>query len=65
MPEGKVKFFNEKNKFGFIKDNATGKEYYVHVKDLDAPVKEGDAVTFETSSSKRGEIAVNVKKSGG
>jgi len=63
MPEGKVKFFNLKNKFGFIVDNATGQEYYVHIKELRFPVKEGDAVIFETGISKRGVIAINVRKS--
>jgi len=62
MREGKVKFFNIKNKFGFITDSKTGQEYYVHIKDIYSPVQEGDAVIFETSNSKRGEVAINVKK---
>ena len=62
MKKGKVKFFNEAKKFGFITCSEDGKEYYVHVKDLLEPIKEGDEVTFELILSKRGEQAVRVKK---
>jgi cold shock CspA family protein len=32
MKEGTVKFFNESKGFGFIKETATGQEYFVHIK---------------------------------
>ncbi len=62
MKKGVVKFFNEQKKFGFISCAEDEKEYYVHIKDLLDPIKDGDAVTFELASSKRGEQAVKVKK---
>lgn len=62
MPEGKVKFFNVKNKFGFITENESGKEYYTHSKYLACPVKEGDLVTFEIAISSRGVVAKQVRK---
>jgi cold shock CspA family protein len=62
MPKGKVKFFNVKNKFGFITDLISGKEYYTHSKNLAQAVKEGDTVTFEISESSRGPVAIHVQK---
>jgi CspA family cold shock protein len=47
MKEGKVKFFNESKGFGFIKDNETGEEHFVHVSGLIDRITEGDLVTFE------------------
>jgi cold shock protein len=62
MKRGTVKFFNEVKKFGFIACPDDGKEYYVHIKDISEPLKEGDTVTFDLQEMKRGPQAVNVKK---
>ena len=62
MKKGVVKFFNAAKKFGFITDLEDKKDYYVHVKDLLEPVKDGDTVTFEISPAKRGLTAVKVQK---
>jgi CspA family cold shock protein len=61
MYNGKVKFFNESKGFGFIKDENSGKEYFVHVSGLVDEVKENDDVTFELKDGKKGLNAVNVK----
>jgi cold shock protein len=61
MKEGKVKFFNESKGFGFIKDNATSEEYFVHVSGLVDTVNEDDEVTFELQQGRKGLNAVNVK----
>jgi cold shock protein len=61
MKEGKVKFFNESKGFGFIKDNETGEEHFVHVSGLIDKIKEDDQVTFELQQGKKGLNAVNVK----
>jgi CspA family cold shock protein len=61
MKQGVVKFFNEAKGFGFIKDNETGKEYFVHATGLIDQVKENDAVSFEVGEGKKGPIAVDVK----
>ncbi len=61
MKEGKVKFFNESKGFGFIKDNESNDEYFVHVTGLVDDVKEDDKVTFELKEGKKGLNAVNVK----
>ena len=62
MKKGKVKFFNEAKKFGFITCTDDGKDYYVHTKDLAEAVTEGDDVTFDVQEMKRGPQAVNVRK---
>ena len=61
MKEGKVKFFNESKGFGFIKDNESNEEYFVHVTGLVDEIKEDDEVTFELKEGRKGLNAVNVK----
>jgi CspA family cold shock protein len=61
MKKGKVKFFNSSKGFGFIKDDATGQDIFVHVSGLTQDVREGDAVTFDVTQGKKGLNAVNVK----
>lgn len=62
MNTGTVKFFNNKNKFGFIIDDETKEEYYVHVKDITGDIEEGDRVSFELAEAKKGPQCVNVQK---
>lgn len=61
MNTGKVKFFNDSKGYGFIKEENSDKEYFVHVSGLIDEVKQDDAVTFELKEGKRGLNAVNVK----
>jgi cold shock protein len=61
MNQGKVKFFNASKGFGFIKDTASEKEYFVHVSGLVDEIRENDDVTFELKEGKKGLNAVNVK----
>jgi CspA family cold shock protein len=61
MKTGKVKFFNESKGFGFIVDEETGKEIFVHVSGLVDEIKQEDTVTFELKDGKKGLNAVNVK----
>ena len=63
MSTGTVKFFNETKGFGFIKEDESGKEYFVHVTGLVDKIKENDNVTFEIQEGKKGLNAVNVKLS--
>lgn len=63
MHTGIVKFFNHKNKFGFIIDDETKKEYYVHVKDVvGEAINEKDRVSFELQDAPRGPQCAQVKK---
>ncbi len=61
MSTGTVKFFNETKGFGFIKEDESGKEYFVHVTGLSDKIRENDAVTFDIQEGKKGLNAVNVK----
>lgn len=62
MNRGTVKFFNESKGYGFIKDDASGKEYFVHVTGLVDRVRENEEVTFDVEQGKKGENAVNVRR---
>ena len=61
MNNGTVKFFNKQKGFGFIKEEKSGQEYFVHVTDIEQEISENDAVTFEIQETKKGLNAVNVK----
>lgn len=62
MNNGTVKFFNETKGFGFIKEEGTDKEYFVHVSGLIDQITENDEVSFELKEGKKGLNAINVKK---
>ncbi|MCL6523140.1 MAG: cold shock domain-containing protein [Thermoflavifilum sp.] len=62
MKTGTVKFFNETRGFGFIKEDDTQQEIFVHVSGIKQPLREGDKVTFEVSQGKKGLNAINVRK---
>ena len=61
MYTGTVKFFNESKGFGFIVDNTSGEEIFVHISGLVDNVREGDVVTFSAERGKKGMNAVDVK----
>ena len=61
MKQGTVKFFNESKGYGFIVEDNSNAEYFVHVSGLIDEVKEGNAVEFELKEGKKGMNAVNVK----
>ncbi len=61
MSKGTVKFFNETKGFGFIVEEESKKEYFVHVTGLVDKIKENDAVDFHIEEGRKGLNAVNVK----
>ncbi|NOQ24995.1 MAG: cold-shock protein [Bacteroidales bacterium] len=61
MNTGTVKFFNESKGFGFIKEDDSNKEHFVHVSGLIDEINEDDQVEFELQEGKKGLNAVNVK----
>ncbi len=61
MNKGTVKFFNESKGFGFIIDDESKTEYFVHVTGLIDEINEGDTVEFELQEGRKGLNAVNVK----
>ena len=61
MNKGKVKFFNVTKGFGFIKDNESGEEYFVHSTGLIDRINEDDEVEFSLKEGKKGMNAIDVK----
>jgi cold shock protein len=61
MNKGTVKFFNQSKGFGFIKDESSEEEYFVHVSGLNDEIRENDEVTFTLQEGKKGLNAINVK----
>jgi len=62
MSTGKVKFFNQQKGFGFVVDDETQKEVFVHVTGrLIDKIKDDDLVTFEVVEDRRGPKAIDVK----
>lgn len=53
MGKGTVKFFNESKGFGFIIDDESKQEYFVHVTGIIDEIREGDAVEFELTEGKK------------
>ena len=60
--QGTVKFFNTEKGFGFIKQDDSSADVFVHASGLVDQVKEGDRVEFDLQPGKKGMNAVNVKK---
>jgi CspA family cold shock protein len=61
MHTGTIKFFNESKGFGFIIDDESKEQFFVHVTGLVDKVREGDAVTFKLENGRKGMNAVDVK----
>ncbi|MBG0859661.1 MAG: cold shock domain-containing protein [Bacteroidales bacterium] len=60
MSKGTVKFYNEFRGFGFIKEENSSNEYFVHSSGLKDIIRENDEVTFEVVQGKKGLNAINV-----
>ena len=61
MSKGVVKFFNESRGYGFIKEENTQKDYFVHSSGLRDIIQENDEVIFDLEMGKKGLNAVNVR----
>jgi CspA family cold shock protein len=61
MIKGTEKFFNDTKGFGFIKEEDSDNEHFVHISGLIDEIREGDVVEFELKEGKKGMNAVNVK----
>jgi CspA family cold shock protein len=62
MSTGLVKFFNESKGYGFIKEDGTNKEYFVHITGLIDKIAQDDLVSFDLQDGKKGMNAINVKR---
>ena len=61
MNTGTVKFFNDAKGFGFITEEGSNTEHFVHITGVIDEIREGDNVQFELQEGKKGLNAVNVK----
>ena len=61
MNTGTVKFFNATKGYGFIIEDETDNEYFVHVSGLIDEISENDKVTFDLEEGRKGLNATNVK----
>ena len=61
MSTGTVKFFNEAKGFGFIVEEGSNEEHFVHHSGLVDQIREGDKVEFDLTEGRKGLNAVNVK----
>lgn len=62
MKTGTVKFFNTEKGFGFIKDDESGQDIFVHKTGLVDNIREDDKVSFEVEDGRKGLNAVNVSR---
>jgi len=61
MSKGTVKFFNDSKGFGFITEEGSNTEHFVHISGLVDEIREGDLVEFDLEEGRKGLNAVNVK----
>ena len=59
---GKVKFFNSSKGYGFIIDDETGEDVFVHVTSLNGlKINEGDKVEYVIEEGERAKTATNIQ----
>ena len=66
MPFGKIKWFNSKKGYGFITDEKTEKDIFLHVSSLENSklrvLKENQKIQFDIKEEKDKLQAINLKK---
>ena len=66
MPSGKIKWFNSKKGYGFIKDDETNKDIFLHVSALEESklrvLKEDQKISYDIKEEKDKLQAINIKK---
>ena len=66
MPSGKLKWFNAKKGYGFITDDETKKDIFLHVSALEESklrvLKEDQKIVYDIKEEKNKLQAINLKK---
>ena len=66
MSNGKIKWFNPAKGYGFIENDAEGKDVFLHVSALEQAgidtLEEGEAISFEIGDNRGRENAINITK---
>jgi CspA family cold shock protein len=62
---GTVKFYNVSKGYGFITNDQTGKDIFVHATSLNGTeLNEGDKVEYTQEDGKKGIVAAKIKVTG-
>ena len=66
MPSGKIKWFNTKKGYGFITDDESKKDIFLHVSALEESklriLKEEQSIVYDIKEEKNKLQAINIKK---
>ena len=66
MPSGKIKWFNSKKGYGFITEDKTNKDIFLHVSALERSklrvLKEDQTIVYDIKEEKDKLQAINIKK---
>ena len=66
MPSGKIKWFNDKKGYGFITDDESKKDIFLHVSALEESklriLKEEQSIVYDIKEEKNKLQAINIKK---
>jgi cold shock protein len=59
---GTVKFYNESKGYGFVIDDQSGEDIFVHANGLktNVSIKQDDRISYEVETTKKGLNAINV-----
>jgi CspA family cold shock protein len=61
LKTGVVKFFNDSKGFGFVTEDESKTEYFLHVSGCIDQVREGDSIEFDLKEGRKGLNAVDVR----
>ena len=66
MPSGKIKWFNSKKGYGFVTEDETNKDIFLHVSALEESklrvLKEEQKIKFDIKEEQNKLQAINIKK---
>jgi CspA family cold shock protein len=62
MKTGTVKFFKKDKGYGFIIDDESQTEVFVHITNCKGDINSDDRVTFDITQGKKGDQATNVSR---
>jgi CspA family cold shock protein len=66
MPTGSCKWFRQDKGYGFITEDGTGKDFFIHFENIQMDgfkvLQTGEKVEFEPENTEKGWMAINVRK---
>jgi CspA family cold shock protein len=61
LKTGVIKFFNDSKGFGFVIEDESNTEYFLHVSGCIDEVREGDPIEFDLKEGRKGLEAADVR----